>query len=121
MPNRKCLESCPENYKVNNAKNRCIKVIFEEKTIIKELKTEIIRDIISYVNSTTVINTTYFIATVLSSEDMNTESQIKNGISAINFSDKGLKIKKHFNIPEEQELIILSIQSKNETEEEKLI
>ena len=77
MPNRKCLESCRENYKVNNAKNRCIKVIFEEKTIIKELKTEIIRDIISYVNSTNVINTTYFIATVLSSDDMNTESQIK--------------------------------------------
>ena len=40
MPNRKCLESCPQNYKVNIDKNRCKKEIFEEKTIIKELKTE---------------------------------------------------------------------------------
>ena len=46
---------------------------------------------------------------------MNVESQLKSGISAIEFPDKGLKIKRHHHIPEE-ELIILSVQNKNDTE-----
>ena len=47
---------------------------------------------------------------------MNVESQFKSGISAIEFPDKGLKIKRHHHIPEEEELIILSVQNKNDTE-----
>ena len=113
--NQTCLESCPDNYKVNNAQTRCIKVVFEEKIIPVEFKTEIIRDIVSYVNSTTTINCTSFVAMILSSNDMNTNSQLKNGISAINFSDKGLKIKRNFNIPDDEELIIIAVQSKNDS------
>ena len=47
---------------------------------------------------------------------MNAESQIKSGISAINFSDKGLKIKRYHHIPDDEELIILIVQSKNDTD-----
>ena len=75
--NQTCLESCPDNYKVNNAQTRCIKVVFEEKITPDEFKTEIIRDIISHVNSTTTINCTSFVAMILSSNDMNADSQIK--------------------------------------------
>ena len=116
MLNYTCLNSCPDNYKVNNEQNRCIRVIFEEKVTTVEFKTEIVRDIVSYVNSTIVINSTTFVAVVLSSEEMNTESQIKRGISAIQFPDKGQKIKRYYNIPDEEELIILSVQSKNDSD-----
>ena len=118
MLNHTCLESCPENYKVNNENNRCIRIIFEDKVTPKEFKTEIIRDIVSYVNSTNVINCTTFVAVVLSSGEMNVENQIKSGISAINFRDKGLKIKRHYDIPDDEEIIVLSMQKNNQTETE---
>ena len=50
---------------------------------------------------------------VLSSDDMDPEDQIKMGISAIDLGNCSNVLKQHYNIPNEENLIILNIETKN--------
>ena len=110
--NYSCLQSCPKDYIIYN--NECINKINEQKVIISEFKNKIISNISSYINSTKVINGTNFMAAVLSSDNMNPEEQIKNGISAIDLGNCTEIIKEYYNISKYESLIILNIETKNE-------
>ena len=111
--NKSCLDKCPDKYQVNSESNKCIFIIFDEKTTISEFKNEIKKNITSFVNSSSIINGSNFIAVVLSSDDMSPEKQIKNGISAIDLGDCMKVIKDYYNISKDENIIILNIESKN--------
>ena len=111
--NKSCLEKCPDKYQINSESNKCIFIIFDEKITISEFKNEIKKNITSFVNSSSIINGSNFIAVVLSSDDMSPEKQIKNGISAIDLGDCMKVIKDYYNISKDENIIILNIESKN--------
>ena len=110
--NNSCLEKCPNDYEINKQRNKCILKVFNEIKA-SELKNEIRDDITSYVNSSSIINGSDFIAVVLNSDDMDPKEQLKNGISAIDLGDCSDIIKKYYNISEDENLIILNIEYKN--------
>ena len=95
-------------------KKECIYQIDEQKSIITELRKEILKNISSYKNTTKVINGTNFIAAVLFSDNMDPEEQIKNGISAIDLGNCTDIIKEYYNISKDESLIIFNIETKNE-------
>ena len=105
--NNSCLKSCPNNYKINNYK--CIIKSFDKFTKIDEFKNQIRNDITSYVNSSKVINGSNFLAIVLSSDNINPEEQLKNGISAFNLGNCTNVLKEHYDIKKEENLIILNM------------
>ena len=81
---------------------------------LTEFKKEISEDIISYVNSSKVFNGTNFLAAVLSTDDMNPIKQLNNGISAIDLNNCTNIIKEYYNIPKNENLIVLNTESKND-------
>ena len=106
--NNSCLESCPNNYKINE-KNECELKNSDGTTSISEFKTQFLSDMSSYVNSSKVINGTNFVAVVLSSDEMDPEKQIKRGISAVNLGNCTEVLKEHYNISSEENLIVLNM------------
>ena len=91
----------------------CSDGIFIDKNI-SEFKNMIKDNIISYVNSTKVINGTNFLAMVLSSDNMKPEDQLKSGISAIDLGNCTNILKEYYNISDEENLIILNMESKKD-------
>ena len=55
-------------------------------------------DITSYVNSSKVFNGSNFLAVVLTSDNMDPEEQLKNGISAVDLGECTQIIKNYYNI-----------------------
>ena len=120
--NHTCLESCPQYYEINKAKKECIIKSFDKTVSSKEFKSQISNNITSYVNSSTLINGSDFIALILTSDDLDPKEQLKKGISAIDLGDCTKSIKDYYNISENESLIILNMESKRnltKTEEEK--
>ena len=89
---------------------------FNSGTTLTQLKAIISNDISSYIDSSNVINGTDFLAMVLSSDNINPEEQLKNGISAIDLDNCINTIKAQNHIEKDENLIILNIQSKNKYE-----
>ena len=110
--NYSCLYFCPSNYDISN--NKCILKYLDLDITLTEFKKEISEDIISYVNSSKVFNGTNFLAAVLSTDDMNPIEQLNNGISAIDLTNCTNIIKEYYNIPKNENLIVLNIESKND-------
>ena len=76
---------------------------------------EIIKnDIISHSSLCKVINTSNFIISIVSSDKIEPEEQIKKGISAVDLGNCTSVIKEHYNIPIEENLIILNMETKVE-------
>ena len=111
--NFSCVKNCPNNYEINKQRNKCILKVFDEVKV-SEFKNKIIDDITSYVNSSSIINGSDFIAVVLTSDDMDPKEQLKNGISAIDLGDCPDIIREHYNISKDEKLIILNMESKNQ-------
>ena len=88
------------------------KEIDSEVTLI-EFKNKIKNNIISYINSSKVINGTNFLAMILLSNDINPEDQIKKGISGIDLGNCTNVIKEYHKIPLEENLIVLNMELKN--------
>ena len=109
--NTSCVDSCPKNFILNKQKTRCI--LSDETLTTTEFKKELLKNISSYVDSSSLINGSDFIAIVVSSDDANPVEQIKKGISAVDLGDCILELKKHYNIPFDENLIILQMESKN--------
>ena len=78
-----------ENYK---------KRIYDPNITSNEFKNQIRDDITSFVNSSKVINGSNFLAVILSSEDINSEEQLKNGISSFDLGNCTNVIKEYYNI-----------------------
>ena len=111
--NHTCLKSCPQNYDKNEAKKECIIKSFDESVSSKEFKSQISNNIASYVNSSSLINGSDFIALILTSDDLeDPKEQLKKGISAIDLGDCTKNIKNYYNISENESLIILNMESK---------
>ena len=110
--NNSCLDSCPPNYEIN--KNKCLISSFGLDMAVNDFKNQIKNDISSYVNSSKVINGSNFLAVVLSSDDINPEDQLKNGISTFDLGNCTNVIKEYYNIPKDENLIIFNIETKNE-------
>ena len=110
-----CVSNCPNGYETNEINNECIvKQIFDQKTTINEFKNQIMNNISAFVNSSKVINGSNFLAVVLSSDKMNTEEQLKNGISAVDLGNCTDVLKEYYNISKDENLIILNMESKKE-------
>ena len=102
------------NEKYESSINACITQINGQDILISKLKNKLFNNITSFINSTKIINSTNFIAAVLSSDNINPEDQIKNGISAVDLGNCTEIIKEYFNISKYESLIILNIETKNE-------
>ena len=113
--NNSYLESCPSNYEINN--NKCIIKSFDKNITVEDFKNQIINNISSFVNSSKVINGSNFLAVVLSSDNMDPEEQLKNGISAFDLGNCTNVLKEYYEISEQENLIIMNMETKNDKNE----
>ena len=86
---------------------------FDKQISLEDFKSEISNNIISFMNSSELFNGTDFIAVFLSSDNLEPKEQLKKGISAIDLGNCTQIIKKHYNISEDENLIIVNMESKN--------
>ena len=91
--NNSCLKSCPNNYELNEDKNKCVLKTLIEEISVSEFKSQIMDNILEFVNSSKIINGSDFLAIVLSSDDMDPKEQIKKGISALDLGKSGIRPK----------------------------
>ena len=109
-----CVSNCPYGYEKDEIKKECIIKEFDQTTTVSDFKNLIVDDITQFVNSSKVINGSDFLAVVLSSDNMNPEEQLKNGISAVVLGNCTEVIKEYYNISKEENLIVLNMESKRE-------
>ena len=81
-----------------------------EPISLEEFKSSL--NITILLNSSEIINGSNFIAVILSSNDLNPKEQLKKGISTIDLGNCSKIIKNHYNISENENLIILNIESR---------
>ena len=105
------IDICPNNYIMDEVLNICVRKTYDQ-TSSKEFKNQILRNVTSFVNSSTLINGSDFIAVVLSSDEIDPKEQIKKGISAIDLGNCTEQIKEYYNISKDESLIILNMESK---------
>ena len=117
--NHNCIECAENYYKLPNGthQNNCydreeINVIYTQWASLKEFQSKINDNIMIYKNSSSIINGTDFIATILSSNNVEPKVQLDMGISAIDLGNCTQIIKKHYNIPENENLIIVNMESR---------
>ena len=117
--NNSCIENCPNNYEANEVDNKCIFKGFDKTTKAKEFKNEIKNKIPSYVNSSSIINGSDFLAIVLSSDDITPEKQLKLGISAVDLGNCIQTIKQYYNMSNNESFIIFNMETKRDKNQEK--
>ena len=110
--NHACLESCPNNYEINKEQNECILTPIGQNTSSSEFKSQISNNITAFVNSSKVYNGSDFIAVILTTDDLDPKEQLKKGISAIDLGNCTQTIKEHYNISDDESLIVLNMESK---------
>ena len=110
--NYTCLDSCPDNYQVNNKENKCELKSFEQASLF-QFKSQVMDNISQYMNSSSLINGSDFLGVILSSHNMDPKDQLKLGISAIDLGNCTEVIKEYYNISNEESLIVMNIESKN--------
>ena len=119
IPNVTCVDTCPENYVLNPERTRCVFSTFSTVTSPNELHDIIFSNITAFVDSSSVINGSNFKAQIIASSDIDPIEQIKNGISGLDFGDCIDTIKKANNIPEDEDLIVIEIETKEDKEKNK--
>ena len=118
--NHTCLDTCPKNYEKDEENKKCIVKTIDKLTSINEFKNQIMNNITEFVNSSKIINGSDFIAVISYSDNMNTEEQIKNGKSVVDLGNCTKTIKNHYNISDDEKLIIVNMEQKyNKTRENK--
>ena len=113
--NSSCLKSCPDKYEKKDELNKCLLKSFDENTNLNDFKFQIMNNITEYVNSTSIINGSDFLAMILSSDSMEPKVQIQLGISAVDLGNCTQFLKEYYNISNDENLIILNMESKNKT------
>ena len=107
-----CLTDCPENYIKNEGQKKCVLTTFEETTILDDFQSQVTENITNYINHTSLINGSDFIAIILSNDKEEPEKQLEKGISAVDLGECANIIKDYYNISRNESLIILNIESK---------
>ena len=120
--NHNCIECAENYYKLPNRthQNNCydreeINVIYTQWTSLEEFQSQIKDNIMIYNNSSSLINGTDFIATILSSNNVEPKVQLDLGISAIDLGNCTQIIKEINNISENESLTIVNMESKRNT------
>ena len=103
-----------KNSFIPSYKNECEFGEFDNKKIINDLKDIIKKDIISYISSCQILNGSNFVAAIVPSNNNDPEKQIEKGISSFDLGNCTNVLKEHYNIPYEENLIILNIETKND-------
>ena len=118
--NHTCLDTCPQNYEKDEENKKCIVKTIDALTSINEFKYQIMNNITEFANSSKIINGSDFIAVISYSDNMNTEEQIKNGKSVVDLGNCTQTIKNHYNISDDEKVIIVNMEQKyNKTRENK--
>ena len=120
-PNSSCVDSCPFNYELNTEKTKCILKKLSQSLSPIEFKDIISSNIISFVNSSSIINCSEFKALIISSEDLDPKEQIKNGISGIEFGNCIEVLKDEYKISNGDNLIVVEIETKEDKEKNKYL
>jgi len=118
-PNTSCVDTCPHNYQISSDRKKCELVKLDDDITPSKFKDVITNNLTLYVNSEKVINGYNFKAQIISSSDLDPLEQIKNGISGLNLGNCINILKKHYNIPNEEDLIIVEIETKEDKEKNK--
>jgi len=113
----KCYDKCPKGTFNNNyicydhieLENNPWITAIEFKNYIKD-------SIYSYANSSKVINGSNFLAIISTSDEINPEEQLKNGISSFDLGNCTNVLKEYYGIPNEENLIILNMEIINKNE-----
>ena len=102
-------KSIPNSVQLNTNIN------FDQKQIISltDFRNLISKNITSFVNLSSIIEGDNFTAIILTSNDMDVQSQLEKGISAVDLGNCTEVIKSHYNISSEENLIVLNLESKN--------
>ena len=128
------MDNCPEDYPfeyLGNCYNNCplgtIKIDFMCYDCIPfgkcvnmttiEFKDKVKDKIASYSNSSNIIEGSNFIASILSSNDINHEELLKNGISSFDLGNCTNILKDYYRIDEDENLYILNMEIKKENNE----
>ena len=119
IPNTSCVDSCPPFYEVNENRTRCVSSVFSETMNPSEFREIIFKNITNFVDSETIINSSDFKAQIISSDDLDPLEQIKKGISGIDLGNCIEALKTKYNIPEDEDLIIVEIETKEDKEKNK--
>ena len=112
-----CYNDCPyDSIKVGFMCYDCIELDVCGETTPEVFKNQIRKKLTSYLNSN-IIKGSNFLALVSSSDKINPEEQLKQGISAYDLGNCTNDLKKHYNIPDEENLIILNMEFINQNNE----
>ena len=111
----KCYKNCPFGTILDN-------YICKEQIKLDNLNPVAFKDLIkekiySYADSSNIMNGLNFVAIISSSDEINPEEQIKNGISAFEFGNCINDLKVHYSIPKDENLIILNMEIQNQKNE----
>jgi len=121
-----CLSSNNELYLNNNTNNNYTRndsflynddnsyEKFDKEKAVNELKSIILNNITSYISSFKVYNISNILISVISSNKIEPKEHIKRGISAFDLGNCTDIIKEAYNISNEENLIILSLETKND-------
>ena len=110
----KCYTECPFGTVEKNFKcYDCIEKGNCDEISVNDFKNQMREKITSYMNKSNIIKGSNFLAAV-SSDKINPEDQIKNGISAFNLGNCTNVLKEYYKIPENENLIILNLEIKTE-------
>ena len=116
IPNVTCVDTCPENYVINEERTRCVFSTFSGIDSSTGLKDIIFTNISSFVDKDTVINGSNFKAQIIAASDIDPVEQIKNGISGLDLGDCIDILKAHYEIPDNEDLIVIEIETTEDKE-----
>ena len=102
-------------YQNNCYKSEIINEIYTHLSSLKEFQSKLTDNIIIFKNSSTLINGTDFIATIISSNNLDPKDQLNMGISAIDLGSCTQILKEINNISENENLTIVNMETKRNT------
>ena len=115
--NYSCVDFCPDKYIISTDGKKCVLPEFQKYINSTEFKSIISADITSYVNSSRIIDLDNLQAEIIYSNNLKDQSTINHKFTTISNLDNSLiKIKQKFNIPNDENLIIVIIETKENKE-----
>lgn len=121
IPNISCVDSCPPYYKINENRTRCVSTLFREEISHSEFREIAFKNIMDFADSENIFNKTEFKAQIISSNDLNPLEQIKKGISGLDLGNCIEVLENQYNTPEDNDLIIVEIETKEDKEKNKYL
>ena len=119
IPNTSCINSCPINYELSPDGKMCQLSKLDDSITPAVFRKMISSNLSEYIDSSKVINGSNFKAQIIPSSKLDPLEQIKQGISGIDLGNCINILKMRYNIPNEEDLIIIEIETKEDKEKNK--